>query len=91
MSDEEQSAKESQQEEEEEVENPDPPLLVKREQITQGLSRIERTAGKFDCMHGARALCTLESKLTNSFLLQRCRWQLVRFFGADSRGDGPAS
>ena len=46
MSDEEQSEQKSQQSEKEEEENLEPPLLVKREQITAGLSRIERTAGK---------------------------------------------
>ena len=45
MSEENESAKGSQQEEEE---NPEPPLMVQKEQLTKGLSRIQRTHGKSD-------------------------------------------
>ena len=38
------SAKGSQEEQEEE--NPEPPLMVTKDQLTKGLSRIQRTHGK---------------------------------------------
>jgi len=46
MSDDEDQKSQAEQSVQEE-ENPEPPLLVKKEQITMGLSRIQRTASTF--------------------------------------------
>ena len=64
-----------------EEEEPQPPVLVKKEQLVAGLSRIERTHGKFF------SLSILKQWLTYYCLL--LRWNIVRILNIDNGGDRP--